>query len=262
MTADLATISGRSVRSPSPPASSQASRLLPTCPARYSAWARLSSSSARSASISPIFSDDGVRLRVCAGAQRLQVAVDGADAAAVAEGGDLGVQHGGVVAALVPPAVPVRLVAVQDRGPGDGPGHRLITGGGVGEAAGWAARTGRAPSPPPSDPDSTAPGQRKSAPDHSARDHSPGPGRGSRTTHRSDTQPRFRGRAENIGERFKSPLGHITSCAELRFVPGTATKPGKAAGHSHGGFDSLSESSANPKRRRAPLTNVIMSVPQ
>ena len=30
----------------------------------------------------------------------------------------------------------MRLVAVQHRGPGDGPGHRLITGSGVGEAAG------------------------------------------------------------------------------------------------------------------------------
>jgi hypothetical protein len=57
----------------------------------------------------------------------------------VAALGDLGVQHGGVVAALVPPAVQVGLVAVQDGGPGDGPGHRVIGGDSVGEAAGCLA---------------------------------------------------------------------------------------------------------------------------
>ena len=72
---------------------------------------------------------------VGAGAQWLEVAVDGAPAAAVAQGGDLGVQYGGVVAAFGPPSVQVGLVAVQDGGPGHGPGHRLVSGGGLGEAA-------------------------------------------------------------------------------------------------------------------------------
>jgi hypothetical protein len=31
-----------------------------------------------------------------------------------------------------------------------------------------------------------------------------------------------------------SPLGHITSRADLRFVSGVVTKSGEAAGHSHG----------------------------
>jgi hypothetical protein len=39
----------------------------------------------------------------------------------VAQGGDLGVQRGGVVAAFGSPAVQVGLVVIQDRGPGDGP---------------------------------------------------------------------------------------------------------------------------------------------
>jgi hypothetical protein len=49
------------------------------------------------------------------------------------------VQRGGVVAALVPPAVQVGLVAVQDRGPRDRPGHGLVGRGGIGEAAGGLA---------------------------------------------------------------------------------------------------------------------------
>src|SRR5262249_61720395 len=56
-------------------------------------------------------------------------------AAAVAEGGDLGVQRGGVVAAFGPPAAQMVLVAVRDSGPGDGPGDGLVTGGGVSETA-------------------------------------------------------------------------------------------------------------------------------
>jgi hypothetical protein len=45
------------------------------------------------------------------GAQGLEVAVDGAQAAAVAERGDLGVQHRGVVAAFGPAAVQMWLLA-------------------------------------------------------------------------------------------------------------------------------------------------------
>ena len=57
----------------------------------------------------------------------------------VAERGDLGVQHRGVVAAFGPAAVQMWLVTIQDRRPGDGPGHRVIAGEGLGEPAGGLA---------------------------------------------------------------------------------------------------------------------------
>ena len=48
-------------------------------------------------------------------------------------------QHGGIAGALVPPAVQVGLVAVQDRGPRDRPGHSMVGRGGIGEATGGLA---------------------------------------------------------------------------------------------------------------------------
>ncbi len=71
--------------------------------------------------------------------QGLEVAVDGAQAAAVAECGDLGVQHRGVVAAFVPAAVQMWLVLVQDHRQADGPGHRVVAAQGLGEPAGGLA---------------------------------------------------------------------------------------------------------------------------
>jgi hypothetical protein len=56
----------------------------------------------------------------------------------------------------------------------------------------------------------------RSSPDHPPEIMPQDPRRGSRTTERSDTQPLFRGRAENIGERFESPLGHKSSSSDLR----------------------------------------------
>ena len=99
----------------------------PECPANFPAARRREAGCSHSSQLvnSPILGG-GMEWAATA-AQGLQVAVESAEAAAVAEPGDLGVQqaasrqpsfHGGSGG----------LVAVQDRGPGQGPGHRVIGG--------------------------------------------------------------------------------------------------------------------------------------